>query len=306
MKHTFLPQAYLNGKFVAFDQANVSIATHALHYGTAAFGGMRGFVDEKNPNQTILFRLKDHAKRLSDSAKYLQADFSAEHIENAITELVKQNKPTKPFYIRPLVYISDLGIAPRVHDAEKDLLIYGLEAGDYLKAEGVSVCFSSWSRQPDSSVPLRGKISGAYITSSLAKSEAVARGFDEAILLRIDGKVAEASAMNLFIVRNGTIITPGVEQDILEGITRRSVLEIARELNIPVIERAVDKTELYIADEIFLCGTMARITAVNKVESTKITPNGPITKQLSEVLNKIVTGNSELECSKDWAVKINY
>lgn len=306
MKHNFLPKAYLNGKFVDFDQANVSIATHALHYGTAAFGGMRGFVDEQNPSETVLFRLKDHAKRLADSAKYLKADFSAEQIEQAIVEFVKLNKPSTPFYIRPLVYISDLGIAPRVHDAEKDLLIYGLEAGDYLPANGVTVCFSSWSRQPDSSVPLRGKISGAYITSSLAKSEAVARGFDEAILLRTDGKVAEASAMNLFIVRNGTIITPGVEQDILEGITRRSVLEIARELNIPIIERAVDKTELYIADEVFLCGTMARITPVNKVESTEVAPNGPITKQLAAALNEIVTGSSKLQCAKDWAAKITY
>lgn len=304
MKTTFLPKAYLNGKFIDFDDAKVSVATHALHYGTAAFGGMRGWVEEGNPNETILFRVDEHAKRLANSAKFLQADFSAEQIHDALIEFVKLNKPTKPIYIRPLVYISDLGVAPRVHDAEKDLLIYGLEAGDYLAAGGVNVCFSSWARQPDSSLPLRGKVSGAYITSSLAKSEAIARGFDEAILLRTDGKVAEASAMNLFIVRDGTIITPGVEQDILEGITRKSIIQLAKDLGIPVIERAVDKTELYIADEVFLCGTMARITSVNSVESTQLGQDRPVASQLSAKLTAITKGeDSEY---KHWITRITY
>lgn len=302
MKHTFLPKAYVNGSLVDFKDAQLSIATHALHYGTAAFGGMRGWVDESHPDGTLLFRLDEHARRLATSATYLQANFDAEFIKNKIIEFVQQNKPTKPFYIRPLVYISDLGIAPRVHDAEKDLLIYGLEAGEYLAGDGVSVCFSSWARQPDASLPLRGKISGAYITSSLAKSEAVARGFDEAILLRTDGKVAEASAMNLFIVRDGTIITPGVEQDILEGITRKSVLALARDMNIPVIERPVDKTELYIADEVFLSGTMAKITPVIQVESTKLSKNQPVAQKLKTALTNITTGKES--AYESWITRI--
>jgi branched-chain amino acid aminotransferase len=304
MNTVFLPRAFVQGKFVDFKDAQISIATHALHYGTAAFGGLRGWVSEENTNETILFRLDEHAKRLANSAKYLQADFTSEYIQEKIIEFVKENKSPKPYYIRPLVYISDLGVAPRVHSAEKDLLIYGLEAGDYLAADGVSVCFSSWSRQPDSSLPLRGKISGAYITSSLAKSEAVARGFDEAILLRTDGKVAEASAMNIFIVRDGTIITPGVEQDILEGITRKSVLKVARNLNIPVIERPIDKTELYIADEVFLCGTMARVTPVKSVESTQLGTDRPITTRLMEKFTAIATGNDKEY--EQWLTRINY
>lgn len=304
MKHIFLPKAYLNGKFIDFADAQLSVATHALHYGTAAFGGMRGWVNEVNPTEAILFRLPEHAKRLSDSSKYLQADFNAQEIEKVITEFVKQNKPQKPFYIRPLVYISDLGIAPRVHDAKKDLLIYGLEMGEYLSGKGVSVCFSSWMRQHDASLPLRGKISGAYITSSLAKSEAVDRGFDEAILLRTDGKVAEASGMNIFMVRDGSLITPGVEQDILEGITRRSIIELAKEMGIPVIERAVDKTELYIADELFLCGTAAKVTPVSRVEATKLGQTNPITAKIMEKLTAITQGSDEPH--EKWLTRIAY
>lgn len=287
MKTTFLPRALLNGKFIDFDDAKISIATHALHYGTAAFGGLRGWVDVDSPDQAILFRLDRHAARLANSAKYLQADFSSDYIYEKIVEFVKENKPRSPFYIRPLVYISDIGISPRVHDAEKDFLIYGLHMADYLSPKGVSLCFSSWTRQPDSSLPLRGKVSGAYITSSLAKSEAINRGFDEAVLLRTDGKVSEASAMNIFAVRNGAIITPGVEQDILEGITRDSVITIAHDLGIPVIERPLDKTELYIADEVFLCGTAARVTSVYKIESTTLPEEHPVTDKLKSALEKI-------------------
>lgn len=304
MNSDFLPRVYINGKFVDFKDANVSVATHALHYGTAAFGGLRGWVDEKKPNEAVLFRLDRHAKRLAGSAKYLQADFKADQIQKIIEDFIVENKPTKPFYVRPLIYVSDLGLAPRLHNTEKDLLVYGLSLGDYLGADGVSVCFSSWTRQPDSSLPLRGKISGAYITTSLAKSEAINRGFDEAILLRTDGKVAEASAMNLFIVRDGTLITPGVEQDILEGITRDSIIKLSKDLDIPVIERPVDKSELYIADEVFLCGTAARITPVKRVESTDISLDGPITKKLKTALTAISQGENQQYDS--WNTRISY
>lgn len=304
MKMKFLPIAYVQGEFKPFEDANISIATHALHYGTAAFGGLRGHVDPKNPDGATLFRIDKHVNRLKNSGTFLQADFTEEQIEKAIVEFIKKNKPTKPFYIRPLIYLSDTGIAPRVHNAEKDLLIYGLEMDDYLPAEGVKVCFSSWMRQPDNSMPLRGKISGAYITSSLAKTEAIERGFDEAILLRTDGKVSEASAMNLFIVRDGTVFTPGVDQDILEGITRASIIEVCKDLEIPVVERQIDKSELYIADEVFLSGTAARITPVSQVESTKKSVNGEITKKLKAELDKISRGNHPKY--KHWSTKISY
>ena len=301
--HNFLPVAYLQNQFLPFDQAHVSIATHALHYGTGAFGGMRGIPDPQNPNQILLFRLDRHCHRLSDSARFLHFDLPAAKIQQVITDFVKKNHPATPFYIRPFVYTSDLGIAPRLHNIEKDFLVYGLELGDYLSPEGVSCRISSWHRQEDRSLPLRGKISGAYITSSLAKTEAVESGFDEAILLNSQGKICEASGMNIFVVRRGQLITPGPEQDILEGITRDSILTLARDLGIPVVERALDKSELFIADEVFLSGTAAKITPVRKIENYELVTERPITTQLKTKLAAI-TENRE-PAYQDWVSVIS-
>ncbi len=301
--HTFLPVAYFQNQFVPFDQAKISIATHALHYGTGAFGGLRGIPDPQNPNQILLFRLDRHCRRLSDSAKFLHFDLPADKIYQVIVDFVKKNQPTSSFYIRPFVYTSDLGIAPRLHNIEKDFFVYGLELGDYLSPEGVSCRISSWHRQEDRSLPLRGKISGAYITSSLAKTEAVESGFDEAILLNAQGKVCEASGMNIFVVRRGQLITPGPEQDILEGITRDSILTLARDLEIPVVERPVDKSELFIADEVFLSGTAAKITPVRKIENYNLSSERPITHKLKDKLAAI-TENRDPDY-KDWVCAIS-
>jgi branched-chain amino acid aminotransferase len=276
--HNFLETAYFQNKFVPFKEANISIATHALHYGTGAFGGMRGIPNPDHAEQILLFRLDRHCNRLSDSAKLLGYDLPAAKIQQIIIDFVQKNKPNKPFYIRPFVYTSDLGIAPRLHKIEKDFFVYGLELGDYLPPGGISCRISSWYRQEDRSLPLRGKISGAYITSSLAKTEAVESGFDEAILMNSQGKVCEASGMNIFMVRNNKLITPGFNQDILEGITRDSVLIIARDMGIEVEERAIDKTELLIADEVFLSGTAAKVTPVKQIESYHLSTERPITK----------------------------
>ena len=301
--HNFLPVAYFEHKFVPFQEANLSIATHALHYGTGAFGGMRGIPNPDNPQQVLLFRLDRHAKRLSNSAKFLNYDLPADKIQQVIIDFVKQNKPDKSFYIRPFVYTSDLGIAPRLHKIEKNFFIYGLELGDYLPPDGISCRISSWYRQEDRSLPLRGKISGAYITSSLAKTEAVESGFDEAILMNTQGKVCEASGMNIFIVRDGKIITPGLDQDVLEGITRDSVITIAKDLGLEVIERSVDKTELFIADEVFFSGTAAKVTPVKQVETYKLPDERPITEQIKAKLTAI-TANQVPEYS-DWVFAID-
>lgn len=285
--HTFLPFAYFQNQFVPFADANISIATHALHYGTGAFGGLRGFPDPQNPNQILLFRLDRHCQRLSASARFLNYDLPADKIESVIIDFVKKNRPATSFYIRPFAYTSDLGIAPRLHNVEKNFFVYGLELGDYLSPDGVNCRISSWYRQEDRSLPLRGKISGAYITSSLAKTEAVQSGFDEAILMNAQGKVSEATGMNIFIVRNGQLVTPGFEQDILEGITRDSVLTLARDLGIPVVERPIDKSELFIADEVFLSGTAAKITPVKRIETYEMPAAKPITDQLREKLSAI-------------------
>ena len=301
--YNFLPIAYFENQFIPFENAKLSIATHALHYGTGAFGGMRGIPDPQNPDQILLFRLDRHAQRLAQSAKFLQfEDLSADKIQANIITFVQKNQPSKPFYIRPFIYTSDLGITPRLHDIEKDFFIYGLELGDYLAADGVRCRFSSWYRQEDRSLPLRGKISGAYITSSLAKTEAVASGFDESILLNTQGKISEASGMNIFVVRNGRIFTPGVDQDVLEGITRDSIIQVARDMGYEVVERPVDKTELLIADEAFLSGTAAKITPIKQVENYHLPSEKPITHQLKAKITAI-TENRE-PAYQDWVFKI--
>ncbi|AFY67148.1 branched-chain amino acid transaminase [Geitlerinema sp. PCC 7407] len=301
--HNFLPIAYFQNQFVPFEDAKISIATHALHYGTGAFGGLRCIADPENPNQYLLFRLDLHCKRLSNSARFLNYDLPASKIQEAIVEFVRKNRPGSSSYIRPFVYTSDLGISPRLHKIEKDFFIYGLELGDYLSPEGVSCRISSWYRQEDRSLPLRGKISGAYITSSLAKTEAVEAGYDEAILMNSQGKICEASGMNVFIVRNGQVITPGPDQDILEGITRGSIITIARDMGLEVIERPVDKSELLIADEVFLSGTAAKITPVKQVENYKLSSDRPITDQLREKITAI-TENRDPQY-KDWVYVIS-
>ena len=288
--HQFLPYAWFGGRCVPFAEATLSVATHALHYGTGAFGGMRALPNPSDPAEILLFRADRHTRRLSQSARLLLTELPEETIHDAIVTFLRANKPTCPVYLRPFVYTSDLGIAPRLHNIETDFLIYGLELGDYLSPEGVSCRISSWTRQEDRSLPLRGKISGAYITSSLAKTEAVKSGFDEALLLNSRGKVSEASGMNLFIVRDGVLITPGVDQDILEGITRASVLELAQAMGIPALERPVDKSELFVADEVFLSGTAAKVTPVRRVETTDMPCNRPVMTAIRERLTAITEG----------------
>tara|TARA_Y100001968_G_scaffold325093_1_gene365771 strand:- start:73 stop:984 length:912 start_codon:yes stop_codon:yes gene_type:complete len=301
--HNFLPYAWFQGECVPFEHARVSVATHSLHYGTAAFGGMRALPDPTDKSKILLFRADKHARRLSQSAKFLLTELKESTIIESITTFIKANKPTKPIYIRPFLYTSDLGIAPRLHNIETDFLIYGIELGDYLSPEGVKCRFSSWVRQEDRSLPLRGKISGAYITSSLAKTEAVQSGFDEAILMNSQGKVCEASGMNLFIVRDNRLITPGVDQDILEGITRSSIIELATNMNIEVIERSVDKTELFIADEVFLTGTAAKITPIRRIESTELPSARPIMESLKNKLISITEGRDK--DYESWISRIN-
>ena len=291
--HQFLQYAWFDGKCIPFNEAKISIATHALHYGTAAFGGMRAIPNPEDKNEFLLFRTEKHIKRLSQSARLLLTNIDEDYIFNCLKEVIKKNKPNKPIYIRPFIYTSDLGIAPRLHNIETSFFIYCIELGDYLSPEGVSCRMSSWTRQEDRSLPLRGKISGAYITSSLAKTEASLSGFDEALLLNSNGKVSEASGMNLFIVRNGELITPGVDQDILEGITRLSVIELAKSIGLNVIERAVDKTELFIADEVFLTGTAAKITPVKQIESTILNTHRPLMNKLKSKLVEITEGRSK-------------
>jgi len=303
--HQFLPYAWFDGKCIPFAEAKISIATHALHYGTGAFGGMRAIPNPSDDNEFLLFRKDKHIKRLVQSARFLLTEITEDYISNALEKIIKINNPKNPIYIRPFVYTSDLGIAPRLHNIETNFFIYCIELGDYLSPDGVTCRMSSWTRQEDRSLPLRGKISGAYITSSLAKTEASLSGFDEALLLNSRGKVSEASGMNIFIVRNGELITPGVDQDILEGITRASVIELTKSLGVNVIERPIDKTELFIADEVFLTGTAAKITPIKQIESTKLKGDRPLMNKLKSKLIEITEGRSKDYDSWITRIKLN-
>jgi branched-chain amino acid aminotransferase len=297
----FLPWVFKQGEFIAFKEATVSVATNSLQYGTAVFGGMR-VIPSQEGDAALLFRVDRHAERLARSARYLGYQIGVGAVQERILHFVQKNQISTSAYIRTFIGNTSLGLSPRLHDEEQDFIIYGQELGDYLPPGGVSCRFSSWMRQEDRSFPLRGKISGAYITSSLAKTEAQLTGFDEAILLNTQGKVSEASAMNLFMVRQGVLVTPGVDQDILEGITRESVIALARDMGISVAERPVDKSELIVADEVFLTGSAARITAVKRIESFDLPVENPITRLLIEKLAKVTEGlDPEYD---DWITRV--
>ncbi len=294
MDITLMPYAFFEGEIVPSDNAKVSIATHALQYGTGAFGGIRGYLD-KSGTAINIFRLPDHVGRLLQSGLMLRAELpmGPEDVKNAITELVKKNAPDRNVYIRPLIYKAGIVLSPKLTGIRDDLAIYMIPLDDYVDLSApLKLMVSSWQRVEDNIIPSRGKITGAYINSSFAKDQATEGGYDDAIMLNREGKVSEGSGANLFLVRNGTLITSPVTADILEGITRRSLVEFARDLGVPVEERAIDRSELYVADEIFLCGTGVQIAAVGSIDGRQIADGqrGTITKHLQDVYFSLVRG----------------
>jgi branched-chain amino acid aminotransferase len=282
----FFPYVWSNGNSIPFAEATVSVATHALQYGTGVFGGIRALLNPSDSNEILMFHLDRHSRMLSDAAKMIQVDISETAIRDAIYAFLNANKPTTSIYIRPLIYTSDLGNSPRLHDIKTSFIIYGMDP-DYISSNEVVSCrFSSWTRQED-----RGaKVTGRYITSSLAKTEAVKSGFDDAILLNARGKVCEASSSNIFIVRDNVLITPDVSENILEGVTRATVIELAKAMGIPVIERSVDKSELFIAQEVFLTETISKIVPVTRIENTYLPSARPVAKMLRKRFNEITKG----------------
>jgi len=285
---TTLDHAYFQGRIVPFAEANVSIGTHALHYGTGAFAGIRGYLDDDGETINI-FRLRDHVARLLRSARLLRMNLphTIESLADTVIELTQRNAPTGDVYYRPLIYKASIQLTPRLLGLDDELAIYMLPMGDYLDTRrGQKVIVSSWTRISDNAIPSRGKLTGAYINSALAKDEAEEKGADDAIMLNQQGKVAEGSACNLFIVRDGVLITPPVTGDVLEGITRRSVLQVATDLGIPTEQRAIDRSELYIADEAFFCGTGVQIAWIETIDGRTIGEGTqpPIAKQLSSTL----------------------
>ena len=290
-----LEYAWFEGQIVPFRDAKVSVGTHALQYGTGAFAGIRGYLDQDGETINV-FRLPEHCARLLNSGKLLRAElpYDKASLAKVIVDLVEKNAPDGDIYIRPFVYKSNVQLTPRLKGLQDELAVYMMSIGDYLDTRGVKAAVSSWARLPDHVIPGRGKISGSYINAALAKDEAEEKGVDEAILLDQHGHVAEGSACNLFLVRDGVLTTAPITGDILEGITRRTILMFAEDLGIPTAEREIDRSELYLADEAFFCGTGVQVAPIQSIDGRKVGEHipGPVTKQIAEVFFETVRGRN--------------
>jgi branched-chain amino acid aminotransferase len=287
--------AYFRGKLVPYAEAKVGIMTHALNYGTGAFGGIRGYWNPEE-EQLFIFRVLDHYHRLLNSARMLCAtlEISEEELRDITLQLLQAEGLRQDCYVRPLVYKADEIIGVRLHDLHDELAMFAVPFDRYVERdEGAHVTFSSWRRIDDNAVPARAKITGAYINSAFIQTDAVRAGFDEALVLTNDGHISEGSAENVFIVRDDVLITPPITDNILEGITRRTVMTLAQdELGLRVVERPIDRTEVYVCDELFLTGTAAQVTAVVKVDHRPIGDGvmGPVASQLRQLYDDAVRG----------------
>jgi len=285
--------AYFKGSIVPYGEAKVGVLNHALNYGTAVFGGIRAYWNG-DTEQLYLFRPKDHYKRFLNSAKLLCMEFdnTPESLVEVTINLLKVEDLRCNAYVRPLAYKADEIIGVKLHDLQDEISIVSLPFERYVSNDtNAHVTFSSWRRVDDNVIPARGKISGAYVNSAFIKTDALRSGFDEALVLNEDGHVSEGSAENIFMLRDGVLITPPVTDNILEGITRRTAMELASsELGLTVVERQIDRTEVYICDEFFMTGTAAQITAVTRVDHRPIGSGGmgPVTTQLRGVFEDVV------------------
>ncbi|MGA1839149.1 MAG: branched-chain amino acid transaminase [bacterium] len=288
---------FFNGEFVPSDDAKINVRNNSFNYGTAIFEGIRGYwnVDHK---QMYIIKMKEHYKRLMQGSRFLNFNlpYKIEDYCDITLDLIKRNNHKENTYIRPLVYYTPDKISPKFIGYEAGFTLYTVPMGDYIDtSKGIRVCVSTWRRISDNMVPARFKMCGIYVNSALAKTEALERGFDEAIMLNVDGHVAEGSAENIFIIRDGNLITPSLSDDILEGITRKALITLCEEdLNLKVIERKINRTELYICDEAFLCGTGAQVAPVIEVDGHKTGDGriGSITRKIQKLYFEIVRGES--------------
>jgi branched-chain amino acid aminotransferase len=296
--------AWFDGKFVKDDEAKVSVMTHAIHYGTSVFEGLRGYWNSKN---LYIFRLDDHIKRFRNSGRIysISLKFTDKEISNAIINLCKKNKVRQSCYIRPFYFVGQYGINLHVtENAPTHTAVVMFPFGDLFNKNGIKAGVSSWRRIHDVSTPPLAKMGGNYLNSILATQECKRNGYDEAIMLDQLGSVSEAPGENIFLVRNNKLITPPASSSALEGITKDSVIKIAQDIEYEVIEREIPRTELYLADEIFLTGTAAEITPIISVDGKKvgIGKAGKITKQLYSIYSETVTGRNEKY--SDWITSV--
>ena len=293
-----MAHAYFKGQFVPLDQAKVSIQNNTFQYGTGIFEGIRAYWNP-DEGQLYLFRMVEHYVRLLRNCRVLKLTIGKDEKElSEITlELLKRNHPETDTYIRPIAYVDSDGIGPKFIGYSTGFAMYTLPLGDYIDvSRGIKVGFSSWRRINDNAIPARCKVTGGYVNSALAKTEALEHGYDEAIFLTEGGFISEGSAENIFLARGGKLITPALSEDILEGITRETVIELAREeLGIETIERPIGRTELYVADEAFLCGTGAQISPMIEVDKRPLGTGriGPISAKIQALYFDVVKGKQK-------------
>lgn len=289
--------AFLHKQFVPLEEAKIGIMTHALHYGTALFEGIRGNWNGER-KQTCIFRLQEHYQRLMRGCQIMniKLSHSLDELCRLTVELVNKCAFQEDIYIRPLAYKSSQALGVRLHALDDDFLVFAFPWGPYLDKEKISCGVSSWHRPQDNVIPPQIKAAGIYINNALAKTEAISNGFDEAIMLAPDGHVAEGSGENIFLVIDGQLVTPPPNNNILTGITRNTAMELAKnELGLETIERQIDRSELYLADECFLTGTAAHVTPVGEIDHRQIGNGeiGEITGKLQQLYTEVIRGNNK-------------
>jgi branched-chain amino acid aminotransferase len=298
---------FFDGKIVPYNEARVGVLTHGLNYGTGVFGGLRGYWNDEE-KQLFVFRPLDHYKRFLDSTCLLRMElpYTKESLTEATLELIRRQNFQENIYIRPLAFYGDEIIGVRLHNLKPRLSIAVVPFGRYVeKEEGAHVTVSSWWRVDDNMIPARGKIVGAYVNSAFSKSDAQLAGFDEAIVLSQSGHVSEGSAENIFILRNDEFATPPVTENILEGIVRRTIIQLIQdELSMKVQERLIDRTELYLSDEVFFVGTGVQIASIIKIDHRAIGNGsmGPHTKKLRDLFFDVVCG--KVAKYRSWCVPV--
>ena len=292
------PYAFFQNEFVPLSEAKISIMTHALHYGTACFEGIRANWNAEE-KELYIFRCREHYDRLLKNCKLLNVSlpYSVDQLCQLTTELVQKSGYHEDVYIRPLAYKSSEALGVRIHDLEDGFLMLVTTFGPYLDvSKGIKCCISSWRRIDDNVIPPRSKITGLYVNNAFAKTEAMENGFDEAIMLTSNGYVSEGSGENIFLVIDGELVTPGCYDSVLVGITRDTVMELAKkELGTETIERHVSRSELYVADECFMTGTAAHITPVVEIDRRKVGQGniGRLTKELQKLYFDVECGKNK-------------
>jgi branched-chain amino acid aminotransferase len=299
--------AFFEGKIVPLAEAKINIATHGFLYGTAVFGGMRAYWNEER-KALFVFRPYDHFRRLLASTRMMamQTSYDEETLIQLTLDVLRKDNWRQDVYMRPTFYKSDMGIGVRLHDLKDEFCMFTMAFEKYVKNDSnAHVTVSSWRRIDDNMIPARGKVAGAYANSALIKTDANRAGFDEAVVLDQNGHVSEGSAMNIFMVRDGVMITPPVTDNILEGITRKTVIELARnELGLPVLERSIDRTEVFVCEEFFMTGTAAEVMAVTKIDNRPVGVGvmGPITTKIRGLYDDAVRARNPKY--KNWNVEV--